>query len=120
MTPGLPRLGPRCIRLVTVRWRFKNFWADDERSYKGINAQYEDGDGQWFEVQFHTPESFDTKQRSHADYEIFRDAGRSKAERVAARERMDEPFARVPNPVGAADIAAVPGAFLSSIDFPVV
>ena len=46
----------------------KPSWSRDE--YKGINSQWRDTrSGQLFEVQFHTPESWDAKQRTHDAYE---------------------------------------------------
>ena len=37
----------------------KNYWADPE--YKGINTRWLTAEGQRFEVQFHTPDSFHAK-----------------------------------------------------------
>ena len=44
-------------------------WDGDE--YKGINSRWRDrvATGQAFEVQFHTPESWDAKQKTHDTYE---------------------------------------------------
>lgn len=41
--------------------KFKNYWSDDTKSYQGINCNLESASGVVFEVQFHTPISFDTK-----------------------------------------------------------
>ena len=38
----------------------KNSWGSQE--YKGINTRWVTQEGQRFEVQFHTPESFHAKQ----------------------------------------------------------
>lgn len=41
--------------------------------YKGVNSQVMSPDGQVFELQFHTPQSFDVKQNvTHGLYERFR------------------------------------------------
>jgi hypothetical protein len=48
--------------------RLANLWDGDE--YKGINSRWFDPrSGQSFEVQFHTPESWDAKQKTHDTYE---------------------------------------------------
>ena len=45
-----------------------NRWDGEE--YKGINSRWLDiRSGQFFEVQFHTPESWDAKQKTHDAYE---------------------------------------------------
>lgn len=41
--------------------KIKNTWLDDLRPYKGINVHIEAPSGQMFELQFHTPESFEMK-----------------------------------------------------------
>lgn len=41
--------------------RVKNTWDDENTAYRGINANLTSPDGQTFEVQFHTQESFELK-----------------------------------------------------------
>src|SRR6516162_11062269 len=54
----------------------KNYWADPE--YKGINTRWVTPEGQRFEVQFHTPDSFHAKhQVTHLAYERIRDRRRA-------------------------------------------
>lgn len=48
----------------------RNSWDDPD--YKGINTRWRNEDGQMFEVQFHTPESFAAKQLTHGAYERLR------------------------------------------------
>ncbi len=79
---------------------FRNTWGN-EAGYKGINARYETAEGQRIEIQFHTPDSFEAKQATHADYEIERDTTRSKGERDAAKQRGDATFKTVPTAQGA-------------------
>ena len=56
-----------------------NYWADPE--YKGINTRWITQQGQRFEVQFHTPESFHTKEiLTHKAYERIRDTTTSRPE----------------------------------------
>jgi hypothetical protein len=52
--------------------QLKNTWLDEQSSYKGINVQMRNSDGQMFEVQFHTPQSFGAKERTHHLYELMR------------------------------------------------
>ena len=55
-------------------YQCKNLWESHE--YKGVNSRWITPDGQRFEVQFHTPESFHAKQHlTHWAYEQLRDPG---------------------------------------------
>jgi hypothetical protein len=57
----------------------KNSWSDPE--YKGINTRWLTPDGQRFEVQFHTSESFHAKHHvTHAAYERIRNPATSREE----------------------------------------
>ena len=57
----------------------KNHWTNSE--YKGINTRWVTPEGQRFEVQFHTPDSFHAKHNvTHAAYERIRDPATRKAE----------------------------------------
>jgi hypothetical protein len=50
----------------------KNYWTDPE--YKGINTRWVTSEGQRFEIQFHTPDSFHAKHHvTHLAYERIRD-----------------------------------------------
>lgn len=58
----------------------QNWWTDPE--YKGINTRWVASEGQRFEVQFHTPDSFHAKHHvTHAAYQRIRDPATSRAER---------------------------------------
>ena len=51
--------------------KLKNLW--DSEQYKGINSQWHRPEtGLRFEVQFHTPESFEAKELTHGAYERIR------------------------------------------------
>jgi hypothetical protein len=57
----------------------QNHWTDAE--YKGINTRWVKAEGQRFEVQFHTPDSFHAKNEvTHTAYERIRDPATSRAE----------------------------------------
>jgi predicted metal-dependent phosphoesterase TrpH len=48
----------------------RNLWGDVD--YKGVNTRWRDPTGHIFEVQFHTPESYQAKQITHPAYERLR------------------------------------------------
>lgn len=53
--------------------KLKNTWPVKANPYKGINCIYQSPDGQKFEVQYHTPESFKLKNGElHSLYEKWR------------------------------------------------
>ncbi|WP_158632634.1 ALF repeat-containing protein [Amycolatopsis sp. WAC 01375] len=106
--------------------KVKNFWVKKEAgqgNYPGINVTYRTKDGQLFEVQFHTPESFHAKDRvEHWGYEQKRaleavDFNQyPERERAAVRIRILEEieeferqsaliFGPVETPVGAINIS---------------
>ncbi len=63
----------------------KNSWSDPE--YKGLNTRWVTPDGQRFEVQFHTPESFHAKHDvTHRAYERLR---RPRVDPAERQELMD-------------------------------
>jgi len=82
---------------------FKNFWG--KVGYQGINSFWRDSaTGHIFEVQFHTPSSFDAKMVTHPWYEEWRQPGIA-PEREAELERLqNEVFDTVPTPPGSPDI----------------
>jgi hypothetical protein len=80
----------------------KNHWRDDAE-YKGINTRWFTLEGQRFEVQFHTPESFYAKQYiTHDAYERRRNPliGRSERREIEAFQREVCSFIPVPVDVG--------------------
>jgi hypothetical protein len=80
-----------------------NNWADAE--YKGVNTRWRDpGSGLLFEVQLHTPESRDTKQRTHEAYEKINDPRTPVKEVEQLRRDQREVSAQVPLPPGWQDI----------------
>ena len=80
-----------------------NYWADPE--YKGINTRWVTQQGQRFEVQFHTPESFHAKQDvTHEAYERLRSPQTTDEERRELEDFQREVSSHVQVPDGAADI----------------
>lgn len=79
---------------------FRNTWGND--GYKGINTNLTTPDGYLFEIQFHTRDSFETKEyKTHALYEIARSETSTEAEKQEANAKQRELFAAVPVPEGA-------------------
>ena len=50
----------------------KNTWIDSKNPYKGINTVVAAPNGLKFEVQYHTKESFEIKEKMHGPYEKTR------------------------------------------------
>ena len=73
----------------------RNSWSDPE--YKGINTRWKTTQGQIFEVQFHTPESFEAKQLTHGAYEVA-EPMMSRQERYELKEFQKATSARIPMP----------------------
>ncbi len=79
-------------------------WSGEE--YKGINSQWRDPTGgQLFEVQFHTPASWDAKQRTHDSYEKIQNHATTPEERSRLRDYQHEVAASAPIPPGALEFA---------------
>lgn len=86
-------------------YQSKNSWEDPE--YKGINTRWVTPEGQRFEVQFHTPESYHAKQEvTHKAYERARNPLTSKIEIQELKEFQREVSSWIPIPRGATDIPA--------------
>ena len=78
-------------------------WDKDE--YKGVNSQWRDlATGLFFEVQWHTPESWDAKQKTHVAYEKINDKRTPIAEVERLRAYQREVSAMVAVPPGALQI----------------
>ncbi|MEU5860381.1 hypothetical protein ABZ815_04375 [Nonomuraea sp. NPDC047529] len=74
-------------------------------SYKGINTRWRDPkSGQLFEVQFHTPSSWQAKQSTHDAYEKIEDPTTPPEEITRWERYQEEVFSAVPVPPGARDI----------------
>jgi hypothetical protein len=81
----------------------KNTWSDTD--YKGINTRWMTPDGQRFEVQFHTPESFHAKHEvTHQAYERIRDPRTTRTERDELHEFQREVSSWIPVPRRATEI----------------
>jgi len=82
-------------------------WTED--LYKGINSRWREPDtGLLFEVQFHTKNSFEAKQLTHATYERLRDPMTSREELRELRRLQSTICREVRAPEGAAEIPNYP------------
>jgi hypothetical protein len=82
----------------------KNHWRDDPE-YKGINTRWVTTEGQRFEVQFHTSESFYAKQElTHDSYERLRNPLTQDVERQELRSFQREVCSWIAVPDGATAI----------------
>ena len=79
----------------------KNSWEGQE--YKGINTRWMTPDGERFELQFHTPESYHAKQEvTHEAYERERNPLTSQKELQELKAFQREVSSWIPVPRGAA------------------
>lgn len=86
----------------------KNHWHTDPE-YKGINTRWVTSEGQRFEVQFHTAESYHAKQKvTHKCYERLRNSLTHDDERRQLRAFQRDVCSWITAPGGAADIVDYP------------
>jgi hypothetical protein len=78
----------------------------DDPDYKGVNSRWQDPGRQVrFEVQFHTPESWEAKQATHDIYEKLTDPRTTPEERSRLESEQQRISAGITVPEGAAGIA---------------
>jgi hypothetical protein len=85
--------------------QFKNYWTKppSDGSYHGINSNWRAPNGHIYELQYHTPASWHTKDvLSHPDYIIARNMSLPKPERNVAKARMRTLWSTFPHPPGVA------------------
>jgi hypothetical protein len=84
-------------------YKTRNSWADAE--YKGVNTRWVTPQGQRFEVQFHTTESFYAKHEvTHEAYERIRDPATTANERRDLSSFQREVSSWIPIPKSTCDI----------------
>jgi hypothetical protein len=82
----------------------RNTWDSDQ--YKGINSRwYDPASGKEFEVQFHTSDSWEAKQRTHDAYERIDALGTPTDERERLKAYQREVCASIPIPQGCLEMA---------------
>ena len=77
----------------------ENTWGIPNATYRGINTNVTK-DGMTFEIQFHTPESFDVKTSQHGLYDIARSNKYTPEQRAAANAQMEKNMAALAFPPG--------------------
>jgi hypothetical protein len=78
----------------------KNHWCEDPE-YKGVNTRWLTQEGQRFEVQFHTAESYHAKHHlTHGSYERIRNRITSRTERSELEAFQREVCSWIPEPDG--------------------
>jgi hypothetical protein len=81
----------------------ENSWTKEQ--YKGVNSRWRvPGNGQLFEVQFHTPASLEAKEITHPAYEKLRIGVPTPAEQRELEDFQKRVTAGVPIPPGATEI----------------
>jgi hypothetical protein len=87
--------------------KHKNTWSPDS-PYRGINQQWDSPDGQRFELQFHTPTSFELKNGlQHKLYEEYRLPKTTPARRQQLDVEMKAAARALPMPPGALGVGPV-------------
>lgn len=79
--------------------KVKNYWPRGD-SYSGTNCILATADGLPWELQFHTPRSYEAKSSVHDDYDRMRDSSTPSDERQRLFEKMKEMWERIPIPEG--------------------
>jgi hypothetical protein len=102
-TRGYYDIKARLENLGYEMYQSTNYWIDPE--YKGINTRWVTPDGQRFEIQLHTPESFHAKQHvTHRAYERIRNPLTRDTERPELEDFQREVSLWIHVPEGATEI----------------
>lgn len=76
-----------------------NAWIDETKVYQGVNSTWREAEHDLlFEVQVHTPASWQAKQESHPFYEVIESPLSTKEQRAEAARRQRDIFSEVPIP----------------------
>ena len=78
--------------------KVKNTLGDAASAYRGVNTQFETPDGFKFELQFHTKQSLDVKERNHALYEEERLEDTPLERKWELRREMADNAAKIKTP----------------------
>ena len=77
-----------------------NTLKDVSASYRGINTLVQNARGYVFELQFHTKESLEVKEKNHKLYEEQRLASTSKLRKLELDKTMRKNAQMIPTPAG--------------------
>lgn len=82
----------------------KNYWTDKNNPYNGINSNvFTDGKYE-FEIQYHTKESLEVKEKMHKLYENARNLDRESEEFLQIQDKMFELSDQIKSPRGVEDL----------------
>ncbi len=84
----------------------KNYWPRDD-NYSGMNTVVLDASGLFWELQFHTPESFAAQSDTRSDYEEFRKVGTPLERQRELFDSMSARWNEVPVPLGVLQPGAI-------------
>lgn len=84
--------------------RVKNTLKDKNAIYRGVNTLVKNKRGYIFELQFHTAQSLEVKNRNHIDYDIARDPKTSFLKRARLNKAMSDRSKSVRSPRGVNEI----------------
>lgn len=90
----------------------KNTYSEGA-SYKGIHVIGTAPSGVTAEVQVHSADSLEVKNRNHGPYEIYRDSSRPKSERRAAQAECERNSASISTPEGLDKLTSIGGVNVS-------
>lgn len=68
----------------------KNYWLDRKNAYNGINTIVKAPNGQKFELQYHTQESYAVKDTMHGLYEKWRMQDKGSLEAIELKKQMHQ------------------------------
>lgn len=95
-------------RMKAAGYRITKWKPRNDIDYFGLNTNWQSPDGTIFEMQFHTPASFQVKESNHVLYEQQRSLPASDPEAVALAEQMAVAKDTIPIPPGWDRLAAQP------------
>lgn len=84
--------------------RVKNTLKDKNAVYRGVNTLVKNKRGYIFELQFHTAQSLEVKEKNHIDYNVARDTKTSFFKRSRLEKAMSERSKSIKSPKGVDEI----------------
>nr|DAZ03586.1 MAG TPA: minor capsid protein [Caudoviricetes sp.] len=82
----------------------KNYWMNKRNPYNGVNTTVKAPNGQKFEIQYHTPESYRVKDTMHGLYEKWRVLDPTTTEAIELRKQMHQMSASMEVPQNISEV----------------
>ncbi|MBS5267601.1 MAG: head morphogenesis protein, partial [Clostridiales bacterium] len=82
----------------------KNYWMNKRNPYNGVNTTVKAPNGQKFEIQYHTPESYKVKDTMHGLYEKWRVLDPTTTEAIELRKQMHQMSASMEVPQNISEV----------------